>query len=124
MLENEFVEVGIGSNLKYYENLNYIIPKYKDSKSRYSVKRGTKIIVKVSDVPHNSNVRIEVKCDYCGEIYNPKIIDYYIGHKSINKDSCSNCKNIKTQEIYKQKYGTTSIKIRSQIEGFKNWKKS
>jgi 5-methylcytosine-specific restriction endonuclease McrA len=119
LINNEFTLVAIGSNLKYYENLGYNIPKYKDDNGRFKVKRGTKILVKINDIPKKANTRIEVKCDYCGNILYPTIRDYYIGHKFINKDSCNDCKNIKTQEIYKIKYGTTSIKTRSEIEGFK-----
>ena len=119
MLEEEFIEVNISGNIKYYENLGYPIPKYKDDHYRWKVKRGTKILVKIKDIPHNSTIKIPVRCDYCGEIYHPQILNYYIGHKTINKDSCNNCKNIKTQEIYQSKYGTVSIKIRSEIEGFK-----
>lgn len=66
-----------------------------------------------------SQIRIAVKCDYCGKICYPKYVDYLNGHKEINKDSCCDCKHLKTQEIYLLKYGTTSLKVRSEIEGFK-----
>ncbi|MFA7101508.1 MAG: HNH endonuclease [Bacilli bacterium] len=118
MLISKFVEVVVSNDVKYYEELGYLIPKYKDNHYRWAVKRGTKIYVKVSDVPHKSTVRIKVKCDYCGEIYYPKISDYYNGHKTINKDSCNNCKQIKIEEIYNFKYGTTSIKVRADVESF------
>jgi len=119
LLVEEFIEIKIGNNVKHYESLEYQIPKYKDGRNRMSVKRGTKIIVKIKDIPRNTDIHIPVKCDYCGEDYNPKIVDYYNGHKTIDKDSCNDCKHIKIQEVLMFKYGTTSLKTRSEIEGFK-----
>lgn len=63
-----------GGNIKYYESLGYIIPRtekiYKNKKGnikdrRMTVTRGTKIKVKVSDLPLNSTVSVEVECDHC-----------------------------------------------------------
>lgn len=119
MLKDEFLEIEIKGNVKYYESLNYEIPKYKDDHYRWKVKKGTKIIVKIEDIPKKSHTKIPVVCDYCGEIYFPRINDYYNGHKTISKDSCDKCKNQKIQEIYFLKYGTNSIITRGEIQGFK-----
>lgn len=105
-------------NIKYFNNLGYELPYHYDNRQR-KVYKGEIIIVPVTNMPKSSKVRINVKCDYCGKIYHPTIYDYNTGHKKICKDSCNECKNIKTQEIYMLKYGTTSIKKRSEIEGFK-----
>lgn len=120
MLKQTEVEINVGGNFKYYESLGYSVPKYKDNHGRMSVKRGTKIFVKFEDVPQKAHhIKIKVECDYCGKIYYPTIANYYRGHKKINKDACAECKYKKTQEIFLLEYNTTSIKTRSEIQGFK-----
>jgi hypothetical protein len=101
LLAQDYLEVAISSrNIKYYESLGYIIPKYKDDHYRWKVKIGTKIIVKIRDIPHNSNIHIPVTCDYCGILFYPTVTNYYIGHNIIIKDSCKKCTGKKTQAVY------------------------
>lgn len=53
----------------YWVRKGYDIPPYKDRKGRIkSYKRGTKLLVLVSDLPPRSNVKIQVKCDSCSVI--------------------------------------------------------
>jgi len=64
------VDVNLTNNIKYYENLGYLIQKIKDKQGNLTVKRGTVIKVKVKDLPDNSNIRVNVKCD-CKDCINP-----------------------------------------------------
>lgn len=78
MLLTKEVEVTLaGKWIKYYENLGYEIPKvtrhysYKSGGNyeRVMTPNGTKIKVKIEDVPKGStSVRVQCKCDNCGKI--------------------------------------------------------
>lgn len=116
MLISKEVEVNLTSKvIKHYEELGYEIPRYKNN-GTLSVKTGTKIIVKVNDLPITSLVRVEVECDYCGK-YHPKAYGKYIsGRKFIQKDACSECCNLKQQEVFNLKYG---VNAPVQIDKFK-----
>jgi len=63
MLISEFVEVDVSTNVKYYEKLGYLIPKYKAKNYTWMVKRGTKISVSVFDLPRGSGHNVLVHCD-------------------------------------------------------------
>lgn len=54
--------------IKWYEEKGYEIPRWTDNRGRISVKRGTKILVKVKDLPDSSNVKVDVQCDECWEV--------------------------------------------------------
>ena len=76
MLETKEIEVILsGSNIRHYEDLNYEIPRIKDDHYRLIVPKGTKIIVKVKDLPKGSNIMVDVKCDYCGKQFLRNIIN-------------------------------------------------
>lgn len=67
MILQETVTIKINNkNIKHYESLGYIIPRYKNKCGSFFVKRGTKIEVKVSDLTKGSNVKVLCKCDLCG----------------------------------------------------------
>jgi len=71
------VEIGInGRNISYWEEKGYVIPRVK---KKYScvVPHGTKIKVKVSDLPNNSFVEVLVKCDCCKREYKRRYGVYY-----------------------------------------------
>ena len=69
MLISKEVEVELsGTNIEYFENKGYFIPRRVDKQGRTNVKRGTKIIVKVEDLKDNSDVLVSVQCDDNGEI--------------------------------------------------------
>ena len=65
------VLVGLGGpNAKRFEDLGYKIPRYYNENSyRMMVKKGTKILVNVGDLPNCSNAFVAVKCDCCKTIY-------------------------------------------------------
>lgn len=85
-------------NINHYENLGYKIPRYKDSQGRFSVKKGTKIIVKVNDLSKGSHVKIKVKCDLCGKEYDIVYKDYirYVDKNGII--TCLKCVKEETRE--------------------------
>lgn len=104
-LISEEVEVLLqGINIKYYEDLGYIIPRV-EHKWGITVSPGTKIKVKVEDLPKESHVMVEVKCDYCGENCYKQYRDYLIQRKTIPKDSCDKCKYIKQKQTNLDRYG-------------------
>lgn len=71
------VEVKLnGSNIKHFENLGYAIPRRNDGNGRISVRKGTTIIVKTSDLKPNSHCSVEVECDCCGKTFNVRYVDY------------------------------------------------
>jgi transposase len=63
ILEKEvWVSLGAGND-KYYEKLGYHIPRYKTKDYKLSIKKGTKILVKVDDLPKACNIRLTKVCD-------------------------------------------------------------
>ena len=70
-LINTEVKVGLcgGINIKYYENLGYTIQRSRKKYGQLTVPRGTKIIVKVKDLPLHSMVLVGVQCDICKKDY-------------------------------------------------------
>ena len=64
MLISKEVEITLHSKtIKHYEKLGYNIPKHKDCNYRTTVPKGTKIKVRVEDLPPKSNVKVTLKCD-------------------------------------------------------------
>ena len=94
MLITKEVEISLNSNnIKYLENLGYIIPREKDKQGRMRVPQGTKIIVKVKDLNKN-NVLVDVQCDNkeCSKILkNMKLNDYKRYVKDDGKYYCNKC---------------------------------
>ena len=89
MLITKEVEVKLHtSNVKYYEDLDYKIPRVK-VKNKYVVRKGTTIIVKVNDLQKLSNINIEYECDYCGRRKQKAYCDYK--SNALNKDCCIDC---------------------------------
>ena len=67
MLITKEVEVGLKpQTVKWYEDKGYKIPRiFKNGKM--VVERFAKIIVNVNDLPDNSHVLVDIKCDNCGK---------------------------------------------------------
>ena len=66
MLLTKEVEVRLGaSNIKYYENLGYEIPKVIGANKKLVVAKGTTITVKVEDLQPYSRAFVDVLCDAC-----------------------------------------------------------
>lgn len=94
-LINTEVDVSLATrNIKHYETLGYEIPRYTDKKGRLKAKIGTKIKVKVEDLPYYSKYELEAECDECGKEY---LIKYFV-YNDINHDGkiyCNSCANHK-----------------------------
>lgn len=87
-------------NKKHYVDLGYSF-----------TKMGKEFEVNVSDLTKGANVRVNVKCDYCGCIYDVYWNSYYhLKQKDIKSDCCNNpkCTGEKAQEVMLYKYGVTS----------------
>lgn len=110
-------------NYKYYTDKGYIIDRYLDKDKIMRVKKGTKLVVDIEDLPLISNAMVEVKCDYCGEIITKTYRKMFLERNKIEKDCCNNCKSKKTQEINLLKYGTISQIELSKIKGYKTGRK-
>lgn len=72
------VEVVLNSkNISYYESLGYEIPRYYNRQlKKMQVKRGTKILVKISDVLSGSEILVNVECDNCNRHYDIMMKQY------------------------------------------------
>lgn len=76
-----------GRNIKHYESLGYIIPRKDDG----YIPKGTKIMVKTTDLQDNSNMIVEVQCDNCNKQYELKYQKY---NKYVHDDGiyyCNSC---------------------------------
>jgi hypothetical protein len=78
--------------INHYEKLGYEIPRYV-YKGALRVKRGTAILIKVNDLPPQSNVKLTKICDECGVHINGKPYSQIINHRSPSdgKDRCRSC---------------------------------
>ena len=93
MLIIKEVEVVLNSNnIKYYEDLGYKIPRQKNKWGRIGTPKGTKITVKVGDLPKQSNIKVKVQCDECDKKY---MLPYYAynKHNHNGKTYCNKCSN-------------------------------
>ncbi len=83
-----------GAHLKHFKSIGL------------DVKTGDQITIKPEQLSNGSNIRVECKCDVCGEIKTPKYKRYL---KSINNGgyyTCSpKCAQEKTKNTFKEKYG-------------------
>ena len=81
-----------------------------------------KLILDISKMPRKSNKKIEVKCDYCGDIIQVSIDDYtrIMDRNHNDKYACKKCRKYKTKETMIEKYGVENC---SQLEDVKNKKK-
>jgi hypothetical protein len=85
-----------------YTKKHYISKGYDLSK----LKVGDEFTVKVKDLPLRSNCAIvKIKCDYCGKKFERSYDEYTSQNKTIQKDACSDCRILKSQEAMLYKYG-------------------
>ena len=107
------VEVKVnGKTIKYYENLGYEIPTKPASHNGRSVKKefvydfSKTFKVKVDDLQPNSDIKIDVLCDYCHkEVLTMKRDQYTRSTKEINKIACKRCSPLKVKEVSMLRYG-------------------
>lgn len=121
MLLSKTVNVKLGgSNIIYYEQLNYNIPREKNKWGKFGILRGTTIEVKIEDLPKNSHAEVEVLCDYCEETVVKKEYGNYISqniNSIIHKDCCKKCQPLKNKESNELVYGVSHIsKLESTTE--------
>lgn len=118
MILDEYVKITLNpSNIKYFELLGYEIPRYKDSKGRMSVKTGTELMVKVSDLNSGSHCIINVACDICGRRRELEYRVYLKNIKKYNMYTCKDCCSIKTEKTCLEKYGVKSPSQNKEIYG-------
>ncbi|OME55383.1 hypothetical protein BSK59_12955 [Paenibacillus odorifer] len=74
-------------------------------------KMRTPLIVLVHDLPPTSKVLVEVKCEYCNNIYKNNYGDLLVKRKNIQKDCCGNidCMKQKRSESMLLLYGEKSV---------------
>lgn len=107
------VEVKLNSsNIQHYKSFGYEIP-MKEPCERYK-KRGIELvydlgapmIIKVEDLPKNSNAYIDVLCDMCKEnIFSVRYATYNRGVDKTGSYVCRKCSYIKTQQTLIANYG-------------------
>jgi len=92
MLITKEVEVGLKpQTVKWYEDKGYKIPRI-FKKGKMVVERLAKIIVNVNDLPDNSHVLVDVKCDNCGkEIFGMELRSYKKYMQNDGKYFCHEC---------------------------------
>lgn len=99
LIQNQIIKVKWHpSNKKYYENLGY----------NYT-KMGDEFNVKLEDLTKGSKAYVDVKCDYCGEIFKRRYLNYNNQYTPELGDACDKCKNIKVQKSNIKKYGVNNI---------------
>lgn len=85
------VEVKLGArNIKYYENLGYKIPRYKNTNGKMCVEKGATINVNIDDLSQGSNVEVEYECDMCHKIIKTRY-DVYSKHNNNGITYCLSC---------------------------------
>lgn len=90
LIQNQHFDVKIWNrNMKYYLNLGY-----------KNIHKGDIINVPLNHLTDGSQIKILVKCDYCGKIFKKNYSHYKKSHKYNDKDACNNpeCKRKKGVE--------------------------
>jgi hypothetical protein len=98
MIIDREVEIKLNSsNIKHYINMGYVLPNKPSGKI---------ITVNIEHISNSSFVKINAKCDYCGQIKEIEYYRYKIIISKHNKFSCSNkCSVIKRKITQLDKYG-------------------
>lgn len=103
ILEMEIFITLHNKTINHYEDLGYKIPRYIDSRDRNVVKRGTKIKVKIEDLPKDSNVKITKICDDCSKFsVNYPYSALMKQRNKDGKDRCKTCSSIRGGETQKE----------------------
>lgn len=91
MLLSTEVEVVLGgTNVKYFENLGYEIPRRKDKQYKMRYERGATITVKVEDLPEYSTTLVDLNCDCCKKLYTSQYSTYF-HHNHNGLTYCGDC---------------------------------
>lgn len=94
IVDNQIVSVRVKTNLSQWY-----------SSKGYKCNSGDIINVNPKDLPLGSNKYVLVICDYCKNVFEQSYNSFNRGHKNIDKDACSKCRHLKTEESTFIKYG-------------------
>lgn len=112
MLLTKNVEIAIASrNYNHYKALGYNIPmKYSEQFHKDVIDVGKKIVVKTTDLPKSSHVRIKYRCDCCGEIFETDYHSWANAKYPELGDFCKSCAiKVKLPKSIKDKYGVDNV---------------
>lgn len=90
LLTKEVEVILNGKNIKYFEDLGYVIPRIKNKYGKIVTPRGSKICVKVDDLLKYSKTKIRVECDVCHVIHSTSYSNYF-NHNYDGKTYCNCC---------------------------------
>ena len=96
LVENQWIKTTWStSNYDWYISKGYQFTKY----------RGL-LYVRVEDLMPGSSLQVDVRCDYCGDIYKTKYCNYVRSLKDVQKNCCqkSRCKGSKIHDSKINKY--------------------
>lgn len=96
LLTKSIMVYGTPKNVSYYKKLGYDI-KYHEYCE-----------VSINDLSKYSTAKVDVVCDYCGDIFKKVWYKYCSGRDVIKKDCCKNCIHKKSVDVCNEKYGTNS----------------
>ena len=109
MLLTKEVEVVLsGTNIRYYENLGYEIPRVLGRNNKPIVKKGTTITVPIEDLQPTSSVKVYVMCDICKEHVTHIRYHDYNRKKRGDEYCCNVCSRIYQQRTCMERYGVKS----------------
>jgi hypothetical protein len=100
MLLSDVVKIEINSkNLKYYQ------------RSDKDLNIGSIIFIPFTKLSKNSGLKVDVKCDYCGDEFKMEYRKYLRSVGVINKNSCKkgDCSSLKVKESNRRKYGVENV---------------
>lgn len=83
----------------------------------YDVKYDQYFECNIEDLSVGSHSKVEVECDYCGEVVLKTYKAYIREHNNQNKDTCSKCRYNKTKETLIERYGVDKV---MDVEGVKD----
>lgn len=102
ILESEiWINCGLATD-SHYENKGYEIPRYIDNRGRLKVAKGTKILVRIEDLPKGcSSAKLTKICDDCDKhCYNQSYCTILKSREETDgKDRCVKCGNLYTKRI-------------------------
>jgi len=94
MIITEQVKMNISTrNITFYKNKNY------------DAKKGDTININIKDLIKGSPIKIDVKCDICGDIKNMEYRTYINNTYDDGLYYCNKCKYIKMKKTKKERYG-------------------
>ncbi|MFA5585360.1 MAG: hypothetical protein WDA02_02280 [Saccharofermentanales bacterium] len=98
MIIGEYITVNNRKLKNYYKSIGY------DVSTDNS-------IVKITDLPHSSHYKIDVKCDVCDKIKKTSYHNYYKNTNGLKEDYCCSkkCANNKCKERLQNKYGVDNV---------------